>query len=264
MSNLTGQQINQTYSGLLNLATATTGITSSYQQIQDGLGNNTNTRISTLGIQSTTISSINSGLKPDFGGVGFNAASAANVAGIQNKTLYLPFYDSGFNSYSAITYNTITQTTIGDTVSAAFYSLQLVPGIGYAPKDLIMSGISMTVNSTGVKTTTLPSTLSFSGTGGGYYIMAFYFANSGATPVARFGNSTSNILTNPLAYSSLGFYQNAAGTGTNIGSKYNTTNSSSLLNLSFQASYTPAEIIANYNTTITTQGYIGFALNTIF
>ena len=41
MSTLTGQQINLTYPGLLNLETSTTGITSSFQQIQDGLGNNT-------------------------------------------------------------------------------------------------------------------------------------------------------------------------------------------------------------------------------
>jgi hypothetical protein len=262
MSTLTGQQINQTYDGLLKLSDSTTGITSTYQQIQDGLGNDTNTRISTQGIQSKTIPTIISGLKPDFGGIGFSTASAANVAGIQNKTLNFPFYDAGVNSYSAITYNTITQTTIGDVVSAAFYSLQLVPGIGYAPKDLIMSGISMTVNSTGVKTTTLPSTLSFSGTGGGYYIMAFYFANSGATPVARFSNQTSNLFTTPHGYTSLGYYQNAAGTQTNIGSKYNSA-TSSLLNLPFQTSYTPAEITTNYTTTITTQGYIGFALNTI-
>ena len=33
MSTLTGQQINLTYPGLLNLETSTTGITSSFQQI---------------------------------------------------------------------------------------------------------------------------------------------------------------------------------------------------------------------------------------
>ena len=59
MSNLTGQQIKNTYPGLLNLATATSGITSSYQQVQDGLGNNTNTRISTNGILSPNLPSLN-------------------------------------------------------------------------------------------------------------------------------------------------------------------------------------------------------------
>ena len=63
MSTLTGQQINLTYPGLLNLETSTTGITSNPQQIQDGLGNNTGIKIATnyltapnvLGIQIYSI-----------------------------------------------------------------------------------------------------------------------------------------------------------------------------------------------------------------
>ena len=47
MGTLSGQSISDTYDGLLKLADSTTGITSTYQQIQDGLGNDTNTKIST-------------------------------------------------------------------------------------------------------------------------------------------------------------------------------------------------------------------------
>ena len=265
MGTLSGQSISDTYDGLLKLEDSTTGITSTYQQIQDGLGNDTNTKISTQGILSPTIPTIISGLKPDFCGVGFLNNSVTNIAGIQNKTLNFPFYDAGFLSYSAISYSTSVATTIGDVVSVAFYSLQLVPTIGYAPKDLIVSGITLTVNSTGFKTTTLPSTLSFSGTGGGYYIAAFYITNSGATPTVRFGGVASNSLTNPTGYASLGFVTNAAGNSAIMGTKSNNLSNGvlSILNLPFQTSYTPAEITTNYNTTVLAQSQYGFALNTI-
>ena len=264
MSNLTGQQINQTYDGLLNLQDSTTGITSSFQQIQDGLGNNTNTRISTSGILSPNLPSLNN-LKPDFGGLGCAAgAGGANIALTQNRTLYTVFYDPGVYSYSAITYNLGTLTSTSDVVTAAIYSLQLVPGLGVAPKDLIMSGITLTsTGSTGVKTTALPSTLSFSGTGGGYYVIAYYCSNGGVTPTVRYGSAV--VTTNNQSYAtSLGFYLNGAGTGIVLGQKWGTLSSlMNVLNLLFQSSYTPTDITTNYVTTIVTQPTWGFALNTI-
>jgi hypothetical protein len=264
MSNLTGQQINQTYDGLLNLQDSTTGITSTFQQIQDGLGNNTNTRISTAGILSPNIVNMNN-LKPDFGGIGFNAGvGTANQALTQNKTLYGIFYDTGVNSYSAITYQCGTVTSTSDVVTMAIYTLQLVPGIGIAPKDLVMSGVTMISNSTGVKTTSLPSTLSFSGTGGGYYIVAYFVTNSGVTPTVRY--TLGNFTTQNQSYStSLGLYLNAAGTGSAIGQKYgNIGSTNNVLNLPFQSSYSQSDITTNYVTTITTQPGWGIALNTIF
>lgn len=264
MSNLTGQQINQTYDGLLNLQDSTTGITSSYQQIQDGLGNNTNTRISTQGILSPNLPSLNN-LKPDFGGNGCQlGVGSANIALTQNRTLYTIFYDPGVYSYSAISYNLGTLTSTSDVVSAAIYSLQLVPGIGVAPKDLIMSGITLTsTGSTGIKTTSLPSTLSFSGTGGGYYVIAYYVSNGGSTPTVRYGSSV--ITTNNQSYAtSLGLYLNGAGTGIVIGQKWGILSTfMNVLNLPFQSSYTPTDITTNYITTIITQPTWGFALNTI-
>jgi hypothetical protein len=102
MATLSGQSIQNTYDGLLKLADSTTGITSTYQQIQDGLGNNTNTKISTTGILSPNIVNMNN-LKPDYCGNGFSTgAGTANTALTQNKVLYLPFYDTGNFSFSAI------------------------------------------------------------------------------------------------------------------------------------------------------------------
>jgi hypothetical protein len=264
MSSLSGQTIQSTYPGLLKLETSTTGITSTYQEIQDGLGNNTNTRISTSGIISPNIVGMNN-LKPEYGGLGFAAgAGTANQANTQNRTLYSLFYDSGVNSYSAVTYQCGTVTSTSDVVTMAIYTMQQVPGFGIAPKDLIMSGVTMISNSTGIKTTSLPSTLSFSGTGGGYYIVAYFVSNGGSTPTVRY--TAGNFTTNNQSYAfNLGLYLNSAGTATQVGQKYGTMGSfTNVLNLPFQSSYTPEDITTNYVTTITNQISWGIALNTIF
>jgi hypothetical protein len=263
MSTLTGQQINLTYPGLLNLATATTGITSTPQQIQDGLGNNTNTRISTQGILSPNIVNMNN-LKPDYCGNGFSSgAGTANTALTQNKVLYIPFYDTGNYSFSAISYNLGTLSTTSDVVSLAFYTAQQVPLVGIAPKDLIMSGITLeSITSTGIKTTNLPSTLSFSGTGGGYYIAAFYVSNSGVTPTIRYGLPNISIANQSYGYN-IGFYLNASGTGTQVGQRAGTfAGVTSVLNLPYQVSYSTADITTNVSSTITNTSW-GFGLKPI-
>lgn len=266
MSTLTGQQIKDTYDGLLKLADSTTGITSSYQQIQDGLGNDTNTRISTQGIISPNVVGMNN-LKPDYAGTGFNAGTGnVPVANTQNRVLYYLFYDPGVFSYSAVSYNLGTLSSTSDIVSVAFYSMQQVPLCGIAPKDLIMSGItfdSVAPATTGVKTSLLPSTLSFSGTGSGFYIAAFYISNGGVTPTVRYGNS--NILTVNQAYAyNLGYYLNATGTGTLIGQRAGAiANQMAVLNnLQFQTSYSESDISTNLSTSVTTNS-IGFGLKTI-
>ena len=261
MANLTGQQIQSTYPGLLNLATATTGITSTLQAVQDGLGNNTGVRIATNNLFSPNIMGTNY-LKPDYMGVGFTAAGVTPVALTQNKLLYESFYDSGLWSYSAITYNVVTGTTIGDVITGAFYTLQLVPTIGFAPADLIMSGITLTVSSSGVKTTTLPSTLSFSGYGSQLYCFVYKIANSGATPTVRLAASTANGTINVVG-ASLGYYFSAAGTVCFAGSKNGQfgTISNSLNTANFQTSFTSSDITTQFQT-LTMQSY-GFTLNVI-
>jgi hypothetical protein len=263
MANLTNQRIKDTYYGLLNLENSTTGITTTPQQIQDGLGNNTNTRISTSGILSPNIVGMNN-LKPDYAGNGFQTGTGApNAANTQNRTLYSLFYDPGVYAFSAVSYQLGTLTSTSDVVSMAFYTMQQVPGIGIAPKDLIMSGITLeSATSTGVKTTTLPSTLSFSGTGGGYYIVAFYVSNGGSTPTARYGVPVFSIINQAYGYN-LGFYLNAANTGLQVAQKYGSVGNSNVLNLPLQSSYSAADITTNYTTTIISQPLWGFGLKPI-
>jgi hypothetical protein len=265
MGTLTGQQINNTYDGLLKLEDSTTGITSTYQQIQDGLGNDTNTRISTSGILSPNIVNMNN-LKPDYCGNGFTSVGVAPVANTQNRVLYLPFYDSGNYSFSAISYNLTTLSSTSDVVSVAFYTMQQVPLVGIAPKDLIMSGItfdSVAPATTGVKTSLLPSTLSFSGTGGGFYIIAFNITNGGVTPTVRYGQPILSIANQSYAYN-LGLYLNVAGTATQVGQRFPSFGgqTSVLNNLQFQTSYSESDISTNSSTTVGGPAF-GFGLKPI-
>ena len=265
MSNLTGQQIKDTYDGLLNLENSTAGITSNLQAIQDGLGNNTGSRIATNFFTAPNVVNLNMNLIPDYMGNGSSTgAGSPQAANSQNRLQYGLFYDNGVASYSAITYNLGTLTSTSDVVSAYFYSLQLVPGYGIAPKDLIMSGITLlSAGSTGYKTTTLPSTLSFSGTGGGYYVFAYYIANSNLTPTVRYGAPVI-IARNQSFVETLGYYFNATSTSMNVGSRIAFSASQPLIinTLPVQSSYSNSDIQNNLNSTLGT-AFPGFALNVI-
>jgi len=265
MGTLTGQQINNTYDGLLKLSDSTTGITNSLQAIEDGLGNNTGSRIATNYFTAPNVVSIDANLVPDFMGCGVGTGSGtAFGTNTQNRLMYNIFYDTGVHSYSAITYNLGTLTSSSDVVDFYFYSLQLVPTIGIAPKDLIMSGITLTsTGSTGLKTTTLPSTLSFSGTGGGYYVSAWYVSNAGVTPTVRYG--TPNVLTRNQSYmESIGYFINATNNGIQLASKNTLSLSTGYVinNLPVQSTYSHNDIITNLNSS-NLAANIGFGLNVI-
>ena len=264
MSNLTGQQIRNTYDGLLNLEDSTTGITSNLQAIQDGLGNNTGARIATNFFTAPNVMSMNMNLLPDFGGTGANTGvGTAMAANTQNRLQYNIFYDNGISSYSAITYNLGTLTSTSDVVNGYFYSLQLVPGYGIAPKDLIMSGITLqSAGSTGYKTTALPSTLSFSGTGGGFYVWAYYVSNGGVTPTVRYGSNITTLVNNGFQ-TTLGLFLNATSNGHNLGSRLGLTTGAYIINnLSVQSSYSNSDIQTNFSSGTGT-GQIGFGLSVI-
>jgi hypothetical protein len=264
MSNLTGQQIQNTYPGLLNLATATTGITTTPQQIQDGLGNNTGVKIATNFLTAPNVLGVQD-FKADYYGLGFTANAGIPVASTQNIIIAQPFYDNGVYDYSAITYNIVTATTSSDVLTCSFYSSQYVDGVGLAPSVLIQSGITLTTNSTGVKVTTLPSTLSFSGYGPGYYWWVYKYSNSGATPTVRPASTSAGAFNTPLVmFAKLGFVTIPAGT--QIGGPIKsiapgtlTIAYSGLTN--FQTSYSTTDV-KTYSTTVQPSA-IGMALNTI-
>lgn len=187
MSTLTGNQIKDTYQGLLKLADSTTGITSSFQSIQDGLGNNTGLRIATNQLEGPGLPSYVP-LKAQYYGNGFlNAAGAQYGAGTQNTILAVPFYDLAEYAYSAISINTQTITSTSDTVEIAIYTSQMINPFGVYPHTPIVSGITADTTSTGQKTFTFPSHISMSGYGGGIYWLVYKISNAGVQPTWRPG-----------------------------------------------------------------------------
>lgn len=261
MSSLSGQTIQSTYQGLLKLETSTTGITTTPQQIQDGLGNNTGVKIATNYLTAPNVLGMQD-YKADYYGLGFNLNTLASVASSQNVMIAQLIYDNGLYDYSAMTYNVITATTSSDVVTCGFYTSQYVDGVGLAPYQLIQTGITLTTNSTGVKVTSLPSTLSFSGYGPGYYFWMYKISNAGVTPTLRVGGSSGAMVAVVNTAAKLGFTLTPAGTSAQISIKaiqqaiivY-----SGLTN--FQTSYSAADV-RTYSSTVSPSPY-GFCFNTI-
>lgn len=186
MSNLSGQQINQSYQGLLKLSNSSTGITSSFQSIEDGLGNDTGMKISTNGITGPNLLNFQR-FAPAKGGLGFIQSSGMTYQVNEYDSLVcFPFYDTGVNSYSSVSYSVSAVTSTADVVELGFYTAQCDDLYGIVPYQLIMTAGTLTVNSTGLKTTTFPSTLSFSGYGGGVFFAVIRTTNSGTTPTVKF------------------------------------------------------------------------------
>lgn len=200
-------------------------------------------------------------------GNGVQTSAIAPVANSQNRLLYNIFYDTGVHSYSAITYNLNTLSSTSDVVSFYIYSLQLVPGYGVAPKDLLMSGITLesrAPSTTGLKTTTLPSTLSFSGTGGGWYVYAYYVSNANVTPTVRY-NQGQTLPQTGKPMESLGFYTLVAGNAifplSRAGGFLSGT-PVAINNLAVQPSYSVSDITTNWGVVASVPS-IGFGLNVI-
>jgi len=183
MANLSGQTIQSTYPGLLNLNTATTGVTTTPQAITDGLGNNTGSLIGQGQLFGGGILTLNSyNIRNEFYGNGMSAAATVPI-NIQNAGFVSQlFFDAGVADYSAFTMNILTATTTGDILQWAFYTPQVVTGRGMAPKDLILSGI-VDPSTIGIKTSA--TTFSFSGVGGGPIFFLYRIKNSGSNPTFR-------------------------------------------------------------------------------
>lgn len=261
MANLSGQTIQSTYPGLLNLNTATTGITSTPQAITDGFGNNTGSRIATNFFEAPNLINYDRTFRPDYIGTGLQAATAANPAGLQSRLFYNLFYDTGFNSFSAVTYNLQTLTTTSDSVAFYVYTCQIVNQVGYAPKDLVFSATGLvTTGSTGLKVTTFPSNVSMSGTGGGFYVYGFVITNTGATPTVRFGNRQPIATAIGTPIDTLGFYIPSGGTATTVAGRTAPGVGSQVLT-TVQSAYTANDILSFYNSSV--PGAWGMLLNVV-
>lgn len=264
MADLSNQPINTSYPGLLTLETATTGITQNLQSLQDGLGNNTGFQIATDRLEGGNLFNIYrpSGI-PQYFGNGFTA-TATNPGAVQNTLVSMTFYDNGLYSYSAISVNCITLEA-GASVDISFYNTQYLDTYGYVPYQKMVSEVNISTSSTGIKTATFATPLSFSASGPGIYYMVIRY-NTASTPVMRLANVGSNISTyfNWMLVSNFGIQYNPAGTlavnsfrtqstsAFAVGNNYNTA--------SFPSTFTTTELnLATASTAVAN----GFLLHTI-
>lgn len=227
MSSLTGTQINQTYPSLLKMETSTTGVTSTLQNLEDGLGNDTGIKIATNRFEGSNIVNIFRPTTPaKYYGQGMVSTPLTPTAGIQNMLCSNIFYDNGIHSYSGFTVG-VTTLEAGTSVDISFYNAQYLENYGYVPYQKLVTEVNIPTTSTGFKIGTFATPLSFSGTGPGFYFMVVRF-NTAGTPVLRMNNPpTQNSMTG------LGWF-----TMSHLGIQFNTANT--VATLPFQAFGTSA------------------------
>lgn len=193
MSSLTSTQINNTYPSLLKLSTSTTGITSTLQSVEDGLGGDTGLKIKQDYIGGSSLVPFPKKDTTEMAyGIGVINAGSAFPAGSHNLVCAQGFYDRGLTTYSAITYGIGTVSTTSDVVEIGIYSSQITPQ-GIMPKDLLGSTFIISgseVTTTGLAKKTLPSNITLE-EGGCYYILYNATNASGATPTVRIASGTS-------------------------------------------------------------------------
>ena len=259
MSALTPQQINQSYQGLLKLSDSTTGITSTLQAVEDGLGNDTGFNIATNRLEGGNIVNYYRLSTPQYLGAGFTA-TAANPGAVQNQLVCNIIYDSGLHSYSAITVNCLTLEA-GTSVDIAFYDTQYLDTYGIAPYQKLTE-VNIITTSTGLKTATFPSPLSFSATGAGIYWVVFRY-NTAASPVLRLAgvaNTNFALSSNWLNFTNLGLVYNQSGTTIMQSFRVNSINANAegmvLNTATFPNPMTSTQLDTITSTTVSTPGFI--------
>jgi len=264
MATLSGQTIQSTYQGLIKLQTSTTGITSTLQTIEDGLGNPTTIKVST---GRTNIDNFYSyqNLKPRFTGNGkSNASQAQQASGNQNILQAFPFFDSGIHSYSALTYGVSTITSTSDVVELAFYTPQT--GVnGLVPFERVGSVQTLT-GLTSATEQTIPfsgGNISFSATGSGVYFMVYKYSNAGVQPTLRLNSQVVSPLITSFESSTLGLVQSFLTNNYSVGFRFNGLNRMVFTGAStFDSSFSYSTISSAQSTTSSVVGGVfGFNLH---
>lgn len=269
MSTLSNQQINQSYQGLLKLENSTSGITSSPQSIQDGLGNDTGVRMGENFFQSQ-FGLYHYPMEPnDYYGNGVAGSQVTPTASqVNNKTVQM-FYDRGVDAYSAITFNVWTQfdEPSGEKIEFAFYKLDYIETQGYVATERVSDVYSFTgvTISGGFKEFTLPSPLTFSGNGAGIYAFVIIYVAPDGTLTGRLTSASLSIL-NIYSYFGgvLGFVKNSLNNAAPQFWQTSATSASGQYTLS--GNTLPSTLtLANYPPTSVIAGGVGagFLLHTI-
>lgn len=274
MSTLSGNTIQSTYQGLIKLEDSSSGITSTFQDITDGLGNSTGMKL-----KENNLLTPNHLFQPSYkfkyygtGWGGSNYTPTSTLVADAFRYQFSYFYDTGLYSYSGMSVYLNTDSGGNDEYyKFAIYDTQFDPEIGILPCNRLTDVIFLDVSgSTGVQY--IPFTTPVSIPPGFYFIVsqAYNVTTPGTAPVSRFRSS----LANPgvfATYQTMGVtnwyesafsgdrYLNPFGSNNNSGSSFPIFN-----DVGFPSQYTIPDLTtgrlsANPGTTS-----FGFILHTIF
>lgn len=259
MATLSGQTIQSTYQGLLKLADSTSGITNSFQSIEDGLGNDTGMKIKNNFFTQKNQQLLGN-LVAEYYGTGIATSAAGPVAGNDNVINISPFYDQGLYQYSAITMSVFTGTSTNDTFEAAIYTSDYSPNVGLYPKDVIISGITASTTSTGLKTFVFPNNISLSATNINFLV--FKYTTTAATRTVRFYSASVSPTGAYSQMSMYGFTSNAADTA--YGNSYKFGTNAAAGSFSGLTTFNNPYVASDFTTVNNlTNGNVGFVLHTV-
>jgi len=190
MSSLTNTQINNTYPSLLKLSNSTTGITSTTQSVEDGLGGDTGLKIKQDYLGGSSLLPFKKQDTEYTMGYGIgtvtSGAGTAFPAGSHNLTFGQFYYDRGHITYSAFSYTLGTASSTNDVIEMGLYTTEY-SAYGLVPKDQIgtwtLSGTDVTTP--GFLKKVLPSNITLD-EGGIYYVMYVITNPTLVTPTVRF------------------------------------------------------------------------------
>jgi len=257
MPTLSGQTIQSTYQGLLKLANSTTGITNSFQAIEDGLGNNTGMRIKNNFLTQDNQLSIGK-VKNNYFGNGISSGTGnANISN-HNTINTVAFWDAGIYSYSAISFTIQSASTTSDVFEAAFYTSEIGSN-GLYPKNVIISGITASTTGTlnTLRTYVFPNNISFSGSPG----MNFILMKTSSVSSLRTFNYYNNFIVPSSSHfaTAYGYAISPAGNTTTVGYSY--SNSGGIYTgLTFNTSY----VESDFSNPVNANGLsFGFIIHTV-
>lgn len=273
MASLSGNTIQDTYDGLLKLEDSTQGITSSFQNITDGLGNETGVKIKENFFLTPNMFA-QTQHKYEYYGLGISNTltftPGVSLYASANRKMFQYAVDLGYYSYSAITLNLSINTANDETYKLRFYNTQFVQSVGLVPYQAISEVITLNnTGSTGEQTYTFANPLTIPS--GFYFIVweAYNNTSPGSQLQSRyrgasFPQSAFTLLdmlgkTRWEEVSSGNFYWNGFGSRSNSGASYPIYDITG-----FPDSLSEAEIISSRLSATPGTSTPGFILHTIF
>lgn len=274
MATLSGNSIQNTYDGLLKLDDSTSGITTSFQDITDGLGNPTGLKIKENFFQSPNMFSQEQ-FKYQYYGSGWQEfgvfVPSQSLYGGSTRKAFQYAVDLGYYSYSAITLHLSVNTINNELMQLCFYDAQLVPSIGLLPKNKLTDVITLNnTGATGQQTYIFSTPLTLQP--GFYFVVWTAFnntsPNSALTSRYRSSQSSNGVLT---LMDTLGKTQddNAPFGGSAFLNGFGSRNALTMSypiydNVGYASSYSSASLISGRLGAQPLTSAPGFILHTIF